>query len=120
MANEDRIRQVVAAIEASPQQFDMRLFINECGTTFCFAGWALKLAGEDMDYWRSEYWKNSQETRTPPDSVTRMERKAAEWLGLTTEQAVSLFYFAGVGDDVEALKDYIEQETGISFDAVAS
>lgn len=41
------LRQTMDYIEAHPEEWDQRVW--SCGTTACFAGWAVKLSGIDID-----------------------------------------------------------------------
>jgi hypothetical protein len=73
--------QVMAAIEAEPRRWnqDLVIGVRGCNTTYCYAGWALKLSGVDLDSYQSYHWSG----------------EARELLGFTIEQADRIFYYMG-------------------------
>lgn len=42
--NKELLLKVADVIEAYPENFNMRDFFNDCGTTACIAGWCVSLA----------------------------------------------------------------------------
>lgn len=50
MADVQRMRDVIAAIEQQPHLHRQTAWVTQthCGTAYCFAGWALKLDGIDI------------------------------------------------------------------------
>lgn len=114
--NESLVRWVVAAIEASPDDWcqwsfgttrqliglgERRYVRASCGSTMCFGGWALVL------------------TETPV--VAGNIGDAQRLLGLTDDQAEELFFWMDdIGPThavrVHKLKERITTVTGITFD----
>lgn len=40
--------RVLDVIDADPKAWDQNFWVKDCGTTFCFAGWALVLTGHSL------------------------------------------------------------------------
>jgi hypothetical protein len=98
--------QVMAAIEAEPRRWNQNLVVGmrKCGTTYCYAGWALKLSGDALDSQYANYW----------------ETRAREVLGLTTEQGDRIFYYMGSDykhPTFNELVDRVMDVTGIDYRA---
>ena len=77
--NAELLEKVAARIEESPQFWNQDLFVdrhNECGTTYCIGGWAIKLHDGD------------EGLKAGVDYPAR----AAELLGLTENEADVLFF----------------------------
>lgn len=99
--NAELAYKVLDAINAHPANFDMDTWVrapydrptvdlqqltsSECGTTACFAGWAVALSGYQLTRDREIVKAN----RMIPTSLPVF---AAELLGLNDEQANDLFY----------------------------
>lgn len=73
--NINLLRRIQQQIQESPNTFNMDYW--ECGTTCCIGGWALRLAGEQFNWFDQD-----------------IQRRAAEGLGLTPRQAQMLFHVA--------------------------
>lgn len=91
--NERLLRNVMAHIKANQEQWNQAEWViparDECGTTHCFGGWAYVLgAGIEFNQWAS------------PSGIAHM---ATTFLGLTSEQAVRLFYLTDM---------YVHEATG--------
>jgi hypothetical protein len=124
MINEDLIRRVVAAIEAQPHKWDQGQFVggaawngadpSECGTTFCFAGWALHL--ENRLAFDSAVGLVALDAHGKPRPF---DVAARDLLGLTEHQAERLFYFVtSDGDEdvtLDELKGRIFAVTGVEL-----
>lgn len=49
--NAELAYRVLDVIDAFPEQWEQGSWTTKCGTSFCFAGWALKLTGHELvDY----------------------------------------------------------------------
>jgi len=102
-------KRVMKQIEAEPERWNQDTWSGwnrKCGTTFCYAGWAMNLSGFNL------------QNMTNPDDV---QGKAAELLGLTMGEADEIFFWfplerwdkdAAIG----ALKAKVTKVTGIEFD----
>lgn len=123
--NEKLIREVVAKIRAEVAAgtggWDQRLWIGGgnggCGTTACFAGWALRLSGYGTDYvtrpgglldgedW--DEWFFIGEGGTP---VYSADAVAGELLGLDVDDAEEIFYFMPHHHIANAYADGAQEE----------
>lgn len=72
--NADLATRTLAAIEADPAHWYQGAWISECGTKFCFAGWAVRLH-DGVD----------------PGISTPIQSKAETALGIDTWTAAPLF-----------------------------
>lgn len=110
------LQRTLETIEANLDRWDQRAWVsqNQCGTTYCLAGWAVVLVhGHEF-------------TAAYDDMVPRVAREA---LGLTDIEARSLFHFTAVVRDDPAcggqpsyrlptfadLVDRVEQATGYRY-----
>jgi hypothetical protein len=140
--NEKLIRDTMAVVRqhAASGGWDQRTFVSDCGTSFCFAGWALRLSGYGVEvlsrgtvYQQAIFISPEGERLTEkigdmeyPDSGA-LERHAAAALGLPynktaededgqTQAWFSIFYcFTG---DVEELARVVQQATGVEVAAM--
>jgi hypothetical protein len=101
--NAELAYRVLDAINANPAHFDMDTWVRvphdaptiglaqltspECGTTACFAGWAIVLSGYEL----TRDLEIVQAGRVVPEVLSRF---AASLLGLNDEQADELFLAA--------------------------
>lgn len=46
--NTELLQRTMQHLLDHPEQHDQQVWVSECGTTACFAGWALKLSGVDQ------------------------------------------------------------------------
>jgi hypothetical protein len=81
------LRGTLAHIEAHPDEWNQGRWGTRttCGTTFCFAGWACVLAGQDDFEWSSD-----GDTFCLSDGEP-MRSAARDILGLDINQACELF-----------------------------
>jgi hypothetical protein len=83
------LEQVMTRIEDHPEQHDQTVWVNECGTAACFAGWACLLSG-----WQSAIsWDESRPIVMSPDTLVEklVPDVAIELLGIGNGDAVTLF-----------------------------
>lgn len=108
--NADFADSVVGAIEAHPEQHNQSMWAqqNECGTTMCFAGWAVTLAGAKMVFYNvGQNGTLGAHYCTLPNGETRnIADYAAELLGLTEIQQEALFH--NLNNDIDVVKDIVK------------
>lgn len=128
MANTERIDRVFDAITV--ENLDMNTWASKgtpeasCGTTMCFAGHAVVVAGHqlrwepvlDKEY---QYGEDGYTITGSVDTVVGyyadyttdgalIEEVAANWLDLTVDQAFTIFHSTGIGKDVDRLKKKVK------------
>lgn len=102
--NMDKIYAVLDQIEADPEHWDQTNWslVTECGTTMCFAGWACKMEGLTLGI----EVKPGSYTASVSLADGRDISDAAELiLGLTWQEARSLFVETIYGDDESTLRN---------------
>lgn len=127
MLNEALIREVVAYIRLHRGEWDQADFVaytaDGCGTTHCFAGWALRLSGfgigKDGDFIAPEGYEVPEHARTShwdgrkDPRVVNPDFMAQILLGFDDRQAHRVFY-ANQHWDVERFVAQLEQDLGLS------
>jgi hypothetical protein len=83
-------------IEAHPEQWNQEMWgvanCANCTTSYCFAGWACVLAGDDDFRWEKAWGENEgRETVRELADGESVKTAAARILGLDWEQASRLF-----------------------------
>lgn len=130
-------KQVMKQIEFEPERWHQRTFVyspiminglsfdertallhapvdlNECGTTACYAGWAISLQGFRIDLMNLVYDQEGMRVGTA-------SAVAMDLLGLNALQVDDIFHYT-INDDgsqvsVEDIKARVTQVTGIEFD----
>ncbi len=102
--NADLARRTLAAIEADPTHWNQKSWVSECGTKWCFAGWAVRL-----------------HTGIDPDAKTPIQSNAEEALGLDTLQAKPLFSGSNTLDELrEMVAQYAAAEDEGALENIAS
>ena len=80
-----------------------------CGTSFCFAGWAVQIGSETKPKWANTYalWANSHDNLADIENgtITASDR-ARRLLGLTIEQAGALF---SGSNSLREIKTYVRR-----------
>lgn len=87
MPNDQLFIDTLAQIEREPSswyQAEWAVRSNECGTAFCFAGWAVQLAGHEV------LWDSGVVASMTTNHVW-IERVALDELGITKDQGIQLF-----------------------------
>lgn len=131
--NETLIRQTIAAIEAEPDHWDQDAFLSgggtdpnvsplrSCGTTMCFAGWAVRLAwGDEAFVSRNFEWASSDPAGTAgwwryvETAYHSIEDTAASLLGIEDGADVDRIFYC-LTNDIEVLKARITEVTGVTF-----
>lgn len=119
MANIDRIKDVIQAIEENENPnyvFDMDVWIaplrdsgnNICSTQMCFAGWAAHHAGAPLEW---EQGLPTGKVIIDENRRTHISTWAEEYLQLTGDEANIIFDGFGV-DSITKLKLVIENVLG--------
>lgn len=100
--NVDLMLQVRNQITTHPETHDQGSWA--CGTTACIAGWAVQLAGHELDWYRDEGVTVAARTT----SGGTIEEEAEEELGLSPREAVVLFFTHGNAEALALLNRMIE------------
>lgn len=106
------IRKTLEHIESHPEEwYQGNWAINtyspaSCGTAYCFAGWALVLAGHDFGP-SDNLWLFELDGRMVSNSEVGVAAKNA--LGLTQHEANRLFY---AHNSLQSLRDIVEDIVG--------
>jgi len=85
-----------------------------CGTTFCCAGHTVLEAGETILIHYQDL--EASFCVDKGENVHMISQRAQELLGLTDEQADSLFAPGAGADDIVAYKRHVTDVTGVEFD----
>lgn len=140
MANIERIKKVVDAIEANADtrlRFDMAHWLamtpetkdesNLCGTSMCFAGWAVHLEGLQLDpdhSWRAMDLNTLELTNTmnysyvfDENGLSRsIEAWAKDYFEFSESEVFDIFYAEDRDiNTVKDLKEQIEQVIGMKL-----
>ena len=122
--NDNLMRSTMDYIRLHPEEWNQGTFgsMNEnspCGTTMCYAGTALKVAGyrievKDMD---PDYSFTDRRYirwyRPGTDQPVEPDQEAQRILGLTWDQAEEIFYASSGVEDPEELAGIIKEATGV-------
>ena len=107
MVNKELLNKVMDHILANQEQWKQNSWATktECGTTYCFAGWAVVLSGYKpsfmLDYNETNYCiKNG--------ISVPIELVAIEELGISSEESTQLFNGSST---LEELKDIVNELT---------
>lgn len=111
--NVDLMLAIRQQITAHPESHEQRFWAQrtECGTTYCIAGWAVTLTGKAME-WRSRPGPSAEIEGAWRVSDLHGGRGisavAADLLGLTGEEAESLFHQGNNARALARLDELIE------------
>lgn len=123
MTNDDLIIDVLVQLERDPATWNQGKWAmrTECGTSYCFAGWALVPSDVELAWQQVENgWDEALRTVTGSD----VNVAASKLLGLDGEQAYGLFHPANdlrtlyyraaqaMGVEPEVLKDKVQDRLG--------
>lgn len=100
MANEARIRELVAKIRINPEGWNQRNWgeKTECGTTMCATGLTCEMFGYELK-WRMGIFSN--EIAIDVDGGDLIPDTAQQLLDLTVTEASEIFYFTTLCDKCE-------------------
>lgn len=128
MPNADLIRRTVKAIKEDRVRWHQQDWIDPpdeeedhvegevpiCGTTLCFAGFALvQVLGVDEFYRRALEFEDGRWWVSAWVGTGGLEVEATRVLGLSTYQAADIF--GCMTDDLDVLKQRITDATGVTF-----
>lgn len=119
--NDDLLIDVLAQIERTPERWNQRVWVHrtDCGTSYCFAGWACALTAPDVtqpDFlWSAATLHAQFAGQTGRTSRGLVPTVAADVLGLTPAQADELFELDNTLDD---LYDVVSSLTGLDPDVL--
>lgn len=118
--NEALVRATMSHIRAYPEFWDQSGFVGyspECGTTHCFAGWALRLSGFGLlggDFTAPE-GLDVPERLYQSDARHRVSADfTAQWLLDFTDKQVAAVFYAFQGLSLEEFARKVERVTGLS------
>ena len=107
--NADFADSVIGAIEAHPEQHNQSMWAqqNECGTTMCFAGWAVTLAGAKLEFFDiAPDIKRAYDCVLPDGQVRNISDYAAKLLGINETQREALFH--NMNNNLDVIKDIVK------------
>jgi len=109
MANRGRLVHLRAAIRNNPKVHSQRSWAvqSSCGTTYCMAGSAAVLAGEEIDWDTALVDLDGVLSATELKNGQEIDDFAANWLGLTKTEAFRFFYCMSESESLEMLDDLI-------------
>lgn len=101
------LRRVMTHIKDHPETWHQGSWRSktECGTRFCFAGWAVEFA-EDACFFAYEDGYVSNYMIMYKDDVIEAEIAARKILGISYRDAENLF---NAGADIDELEDIVDQ-----------
>jgi hypothetical protein len=104
-------------IKANPEEWWQATYAQrvDCGTAYCFAGWAVVRAGGVPTDWKTfedsiGTWSDTGKAVMPDGRPVMIDVEAVEILGITDEQSWELF--AG-GNDLNDIRSAIFDITGV-------
>lgn len=132
MPNADLIRRTVKAMEEDRERWDQSSWVDDweaeeerddpmCGTTLCFAGFAMLTVLGDEEFTRKAYekrdgtWRLTDWVLGDPDDLDApfIAKEAEHHLGLERADAMTLF---GSGrTDLERFKALVTEVTGVTL-----
>jgi hypothetical protein len=94
MPNVELLQKTMQFIKDNPDKHDQSTWINECGTTACFAGWACMLSGDQLDRNATRSWVVGQQPRV-------IRNVARQHLELDGSDADCLFSASNTVEELE-------------------
>lgn len=112
MANNARLEETMAHIEAHPEGHDQATWGRRtlCGTKMCFAGTAAVLAGGTLIWIRRATWEHGAFEVLVDGKERVISHFAQEVLGLTADQKYYLFFVVDSVEDLRAAVDAIKAD----------
>lgn len=105
MANIAKLEAVLGQIKAHPEQHNQKFWAKktECGTSYCFAGWAVVLEGGYEIDLASRGPDGVKFAVTSSGRTRHICGIAKDILGLNMTDAMTLFHQANTVDDLERM-----------------
>lgn len=119
MFNGDLADKVLAQIIADPETWNQRAWATEteCGTAYCFGGWAVKLGNPTAEFEFDFPDDDSVEYVSIPGSRTPIGEYAAQLLNLSwTGDGNPLFHWSNSLDDLIDLVAQLKSGHRISYE----
>lgn len=108
--NAELAYRVLDQIDAHPEQWYQGSWVRNCGTSFCFAGWALTLAGHSLrDYEGDDGTRRMQLDDTTEVFSSTVSVAARRELGLARWDGELLFEADNTREDLDR---FVEQFFG--------
>ena len=89
---------------------------TDCGTAYCFAGYACHIAGDKFVVYQNDFTATRQphvfsdgEVVTPEGRRVSIPRRARELLGITCDESDALFNGGNDKDDIDSVLDDIRE-----------
>jgi len=107
--NKELLRRTMDAVPANPELHNQKLWATQtdCGTAYCFAGWACKLSGFEADFEFLEPNKAGVIDAARLVGGDQIDYKASQLLGLDWWSAECLFAAENTTADLKELVDEI-------------
>ena len=112
--NEELIRATADKLRTVGPAWDQQWFVSTCGTTHCFAGWALRLSGwgivEEQTVLGKRWFMQSPDGERQESGAMYA---AAELMELDRETAFDIFFHIEPGEDVEEYLAFVGRTLGL-------
>lgn len=98
-------RKIFEHIDAHPEEWnqDMWATKTECGTAYCFAGFAMAFSGEDEADFGPDPFVKVGDVSHHTKSDKSIERVGREALGINEKDAETLFWARNTLDDLHSI-----------------
>jgi hypothetical protein len=98
--NHAEIENIIGYIEAHPEEWNQQDYASryECQTAYCVAGHACVRAGYTFQWEDGRTWATHLD-----DGHTPISHRARQLLGLTDDQAITLFQASNTIDDLKRI-----------------
>jgi hypothetical protein len=102
MINTELLEQTMRHIIDNPKAHNQTVWVDDCGTTACFAGWTCLLSG--YRYLGERLFSDNH------GQIVHPQQLAVQLLGLTYEDAHKLFHYENTIEDLQLIvKDIINK-----------
>lgn len=107
MADIERLEAVMTQIRDNPETWDQGEWAQEteCGTSYCFAGWAVEMFSEEEIHWREVERVGGRQTKHAfaVKSGSSIRQEASDLLGLTDGESFALFWGGNSFENLETM-----------------
>lgn len=101
--NAELAYRILDQIDAHPEQWNQGTWVTDCGTSFCFAGWALELTGHTLRDVEVNGLRRMQLDDEPEVFAETVARAAAVELRIRRWDAGQLFESMNTREDLGEL-----------------